>query len=266
MKNNMLHLGATATLTALLSLTTHAATLFSDNFSTLNDAAWTHLSAFAMSTGQTWDATTGSYRLTAPANGYNPGTGKYGFVGSVATGVTLSDGIVQSDVLTFQGGGATQSPFGALGLGTRLNNLSSPLGLTGYGLAYEPYGNSGGPTLRLQRLGPPSIFNSLAVVNVNLTPGNQYTITLEASGSSITGSIWNFGQVGTGLVGQVSAVDATYASGSVGLLGVTQAPMPTADTTWDNFLVVVPEPGTGLLLALGLCGALARRGFGSKRP
>lgn len=176
----------------------------------------------------------------------------------------MANGYVQSDVVTFQGGGPTQLPFGAFGVGARLGSLGTPLGLTGYAVAYEPYGNSGGPTLRLQRLGPPAIFNNLGSVNVNLTPGAQYTFTLETTGASIVGSLWQVGQVGTSLVGQVSATDATYASGAVALFGVVQAPMPTVDTTWDNFVVMVPEPGTGALLGLGLVGFLAVRARRSK--
>jgi hypothetical protein len=140
-----------------------------------------------------------------------------------------------------------------------LNNLATPLGMTGYGFVFEPYGNSGAGDIRLERLGPPSIFNSLGALNVTLTPGNRYTLTLETTGSSIVGSLWNVGQVGTGLVGSVSATDATYASGSAGVFDVTQAPMPTVDATFDNYLVMIPEPGTGLLLGLGLAGFLAGR-------
>ena len=249
------------------SLSQYQNYLYGNDFSSGTDAGWTHLSVFAGSTGQTWDASTGAYRLTALPNGYNPGNGQYGFVGSAPTGITMSDGYVQSDVITFQGGGLLPSANGAFGVGARLGNLAVPvpLQLTGYAFAYEPYGNSGGPTLRLNRLGPPSIFNNLGAVNVNLTPGSQYTFTLETTGSSIVGSLWEVGQVGNILVGQVSAVDATYASGAVALFGVCQAPIPNVDTTWDNFLVMVPEPSTGALLGLGLIGFLAGRRLGSKR-
>lgn len=243
--------------TANASLANYINVAYQNDFSSLTDAGWTHLNLFALSSGQTWSAATGAYRLTAPPNGYNPGTGQYGFVGSVPTGLTLANGYVQSDVVAWQGPG----PYGAFGVGSRLGALTTPLGLTGYAIVYEPYGNSGAGNIRLERLGPPGIFNNLGSQNVALTPGNQYTFTLETTGSSIVGSLWQVGQVGTvpGLIGQVSATDATYASGAVGLFGVAQAPIPTVDTTWDNFIVMVPEPGTATLLGLGLVGFLAAR-------
>ena len=273
MKTHLLTTAVVAMLAAFLTLASqmpanadlasgYPTVVFSDNFSSGTDALWTHLSAFAASSGQTWNASTGAYEMTAPANGYNPGNGKYGFVGSVVTSVpAFGNGYVQSDVVTWQGNGV----FGAWGLGARLNNLNAILGLTGYAFVYEPYGNTYTGDIRLERLGPPSIFNSLAALNVTLTPGNQYTLTLETAGSSIIGSIWNVGQVGVSLVGSVSAIDATYASGSVGLFAVTQQPIPTVDVTFDNFLVAVPEPGTVVLVGLGLVGIIARRRFGSRR-
>lgn len=254
-------LSLAAQMPANASLAQYPNVVYANNFSSLSDAGWTHVSAFALSSGQTWNASTGAYEMTAPANGYNPGNGKYGFVGSVVTGLTLGNGYVQSDVVTWQGPGV----YGAFGVGSRLANLTALLGLTGYGIVYEPYGNSGAGDIRLERLGPPSIFNNLGALNVTLTPGNQYTFTLETSGSSIVGSLWNVGGVGTSLVGSVSATDATYASGAVGLFGVAQAPIPTVDTAWGNFLVAIPEPGTGLLLLLGLGGFVAGRRVLPKR-
>lgn len=271
MKTTLSSAAATLACAALVSLAAHTtanASLaqyqnlsYANNFSSLTDAGWTHLSAFAVSSGQTWDASSGAYRLTAPANGYNPGNGAYGFAGSVVTGNTITDGYIQSDVVTWQGLGAN----GAWGVASRLGNISTPLGLTGYAFAFAPYGNSGAGRIELQRLGPPSILNGLGSQNVSLIPGNQYTLTLETSGSSIVGSIWNVGQAGISLVGSVTAIDAAYASGYNGVFVMTQAPIPPVDTTFDNYLVMVPEPGTGALLLLGLGGFLAGRRLGLKR-
>ena len=79
--------------------------------------------------------------MTAPANGYNPGNGQYGFVGSVVTGHTLGDGYIQSDVVTWQGVRAVWR----LGCRVAAKQSGDSLGLTGYAFVYEPYGNSGLP-------------------------------------------------------------------------------------------------------------------------
>src|SRR5688500_491532 len=52
-----------------------------DDFSDGNDTAnpaWSHLEGLIGSTGQTWDASTGVYRMTAQSNGFD----NFGFVGS----------------------------------------------------------------------------------------------------------------------------------------------------------------------------------------
>jgi hypothetical protein len=267
MKTKLLPTSAAAVTAVLLSLATMPANAYwatpayANDFSSLTDAGWTHMSAFALSAGQTWSAASGAYTLTAPNNGYNPGNGKYGFAGSYVTGLTMTDGYVQSDIVTWQGNGL----FGPWGIGARVSNYNAPLNLNGYAAEYVPTDHGGLGGFELTRLGPPSIFNGLGYVAVSLTPGQQYTMTLETSGSTIVGSIWNVGQVGTSLVAQLSATDSTYASGGAALFVVGQAPMPTESATFDNFVVMIPEPGTGALLGLGLVGFLARRRFGSKR-
>lgn len=255
----LLSLAAPMPANAQLSL--YVNTVYNNDFSSGTDAGWTHISAFALSSGQTWNASTGAYEMTAPPNGFNPGTGSYGFGGSAVTGLTIGNGYVQSDVVAWNGPGA----FGAFGVGSRLGNLATALGMTGYAFVYEPYGNTLAGDIRLEWLGGAGVFNTLGALNVTLTPGNHYTFTLETTDSSIVGSLWNVGGVGTSLVGQVSATDTHYASGSVGAFVVCQVPMPTVDTTFDNFMVTIPEPGTGLLLGFGLVGFLAGRRFWPKR-
>lgn len=225
---------------------------FFDNFNDLNDTtpAWTHLPALLMSGGQTWSAATGAYRLTAPPNGINLGQGNLGFVGSMPTGVSITDGTVQSDVVSFS------APYTAgFGIGARLNNVYMALGMTGYAFFYEPIANGGAGDIKLMWLGGMNVFNSLGTANVFLNPANDYTMTLTVIGPSIVGRVY---QVGGGLVGSVSATDTRYASGFAGILGIVQSPLPTLDFTMDNFSVV-PEPGSSVLVGLGLAGLLAAR-------
>ncbi len=255
MKTNLRCIAGTAACAALLSftLTAQAAPIYSDDFSSLNDSGWTHMNMFALSTLQTWDASSGAYRMTAPMNGFNPGTGKYGFVGSSPTGISVTDCIVQSDVVAFQGPGG----FGAFGVGTRLQYINTPLGMTGYAFVYEPFGNNYAGAVTLYRVGPPGDpFNGLGSANVSLSVGSQYRLTISAFGDQISGSIFD---AGGGLLATVAATDPNYTTGGVGLLGLGQQPMPTLDFTMDNFMVVVPEPGSALLIGLGLAGLLALR-------
>ena len=218
---------------------------FSDNFNDGNDTtpAWTHLSALFFSSGQTWSAATGAYQLTAPANGPNVGFGNLGFVGSIPTGVSITDGTVQSDVISFA------AP-GAFGIGARLNNIYIAYGMTGYAFVYEPYASN----IELMWLGGAGVLNTLGTKPVTLIPGNQYTMTLAVNGSSIVGSVY---QAGGGLLQSVSATDTHYASGFVGVLGIAPAPAAPVDVTMDNF--VVPEPGGAVLVGLGLAGLIAVR-------
>ena len=128
--------------------------------------------------------------MTAPANGYNPGNGQYGFVGSVVTGLALGDGYIQSDVVTWQGNGL----FGAWGVGSRLNGLATPLRLTGYAVVYEPYGNGGprGPPAR--KVGPAQVFLTASARRTLPSPLAISTPTLETGGSSIIGSTGTWGR------------------------------------------------------------------------
>ena len=79
---NFLTIGTSLVVAIALSAwpNTAVAAVF-DNFSDLNDTVnptWTHLDGLAASTGQTWDASTGQYRMTAQNNGFS----NLGFVGS----------------------------------------------------------------------------------------------------------------------------------------------------------------------------------------
>ena len=84
-----------------------------DNFSDLNDTVnptWTHLNAEIGSSGQTWDASTGEYRLKAPPNGANvPPAGQLGFVASY-TGPVSTDVLVSADIVEPTGSPAAVGP------------------------------------------------------------------------------------------------------------------------------------------------------------
>src|SRR5215475_7448222 len=72
-----------------------------DDFSDLNDTVnptWTHLFGAVGSTGQSWDASTGEYRLKALSNGAASSGGNLGFVGSIA-GPSSSDVNVVADLV-----------------------------------------------------------------------------------------------------------------------------------------------------------------------
>jgi PEP-CTERM motif len=247
------------------SLSQYQNSAFSDDFSSGTDAAWTHASLFAASTGQTWDATSFAYQLTALNNGFNPGDGNYGFAGSVVTSLpSFSNGYAQSDVLSVTGPG----PFGIFGVGARLNGIGAVLGLTGYSVAYVPYDNSLNGAIELTRIGPPDVFNNLGTYNVSLTPGANYTFTLETTGSQITGTLWQQGQVGGAFtpLATLTATDAMYASGSVGVFVIgANSVAPSETATFDNFLVMVPEPSSFAILGVSLLGLLAGRRYLTKR-
>ncbi len=134
------------------SLAQYVNPAYANDFSSLTDAGWTHLSIFALSTGQTWSAATGAYRLTAPPNGYNPGNGKYGFVGSTVTGLTIGNGYVQSDVVSLGGWSRFLSVPSVSGRGWVTSALlwASPVTPSFMSLTATPSAGD----IRLERLGP----------------------------------------------------------------------------------------------------------------
>jgi hypothetical protein len=88
---------------------------------------------------------------------------------------------------------------------------------------------------------------------VTLDVANKdYTFTLSAIGNVITGVV---NEVGGGVVAHQTHIDTTFTSGYSGVVAVgTSTPTVAfpSDITIDNFLTAdVPEPATGLLVALG---------------
>lgn len=225
-----------------------------DDFSDLNDTAnptWSHLSGLVLSTGQTWNASTGQYNLMAPNNGAAQGSlGQLGFVGSYV-GTSFSNTIVTADFV--------QSATGvAYGVAARLNGSNAIVGLSGYAYVYEPFANSGMGEVVLYRIDPTTLVQDLGSQPVTLDVANKdYTFSLEIVGDQLHGRVY---EIGGGLVAEKIATDATYASGFPGLFGYSAAAtgLP-ANYTVDNFTARVPEPASAALGALGLIGFAAMR-------
>jgi len=242
----------------MMSANLYAVTI-TDDFSDLNDTAnptWNHLSGFVGSTGQTWDASTGQYHLTAPNNGFTSGGNQYGFVGSY-TGPVSTDVIVSADLV--------QNDFGAgYGVAARLNGLNglfnSANRLQGYVYAYEPFSRGGlgemvmyhfgsNPFNPFEDMGDPAGAEGVDWIRkVTLDVANKdYTFTLSAIGNTIMGVVT---EVGGGVVAYQTHTDSTFTSGFSGVIDVGVTPGSVADITIDNFKIQeVPEPATAVLAA-----------------
>lgn len=257
-------LAVATTMAALLILGSsliQAQIIVSDDFSDGDDTAspaWTHLSGYVGSTGQSWFVGGGTnppnaYRLIAPNNGLSG----FGFVGSY-TGPSIADGRVEVDFINFAGPGANP----VFGVAGRLNGNNALGGLAGYGYAYEPFAAGGLGEMVLYRINPGVTLTDLGAQQVSLDPAKDYRFVLEFSGSTIHGQVF---EIGGGLVAERFATDVNFGSGFSGVLGYGQSPgIPPADFTVDNF-VVVPEPGVSLLMGLGVMGLLASRRLWRKR-
>jgi hypothetical protein len=214
-----------------------------DNFSDLNDTAnpaWTHLNGLVASTGQTWDASTGQYRMTAPNNGFS----NLGFVGSYVP-QTFSDVVVEADIVSFLDDPQAQgAPFG---VGARLDGNNAFNSLKGYAYAYEPHAAGGLGEMVLYRINGASLVD-LGAQQVTLDTNKDYRFRLTVQGTQLHGQLF---EIGGGMVAERFATDATHASGFSGLFAYSQVPIPPVDVTWDNFSTRVPEPATCLLVAFG---------------
>ena len=226
-----------------------------DHFSDLNDTAdptWAHLTGLVASTGQTWDASTGQYRMTAPNNGLSA----LGFVGGYA-GPVFSDVNVSVDVVSFLDGPVGQgAPFG---VAARLNGNNALNQLRGYGLAYEPFAAGGLGEVVLYRIDGAS-FADLAHQQVTLDPLRDYRLVLEIIGSQLHGQVFDIAT--GGMVAERLANDVAYASGFAGLFAYSQTPLPPVDVTWDNFEArgpaAAPEPGALFLIGCGVAAMAAK--------
>jgi hypothetical protein len=234
-----------------------------DNFSDLNDTAnpvWTHLDGAAMSTGQTWSAATGQYRLTAPANGTHELFPGYSFVGSY-TGPVFEDVRVSADFVDF----TPSDPQGTImGVAARLDgdnlpwaNFADPSqGLEGYGYMYEANANEGRGEMVMSLIWA-GAYKDIGSQKVTLDNSKDYRFVLEAIGPSLHGQVYELDGSGNIVklvaeefrdvvsepvmddfdfnAGTPDTAHVPYTSGYSGIWGIGHIFYRDADLTIDNF-------------------------------
>jgi hypothetical protein len=226
-----------------------------DDFSDLNDTlnpTWTHLNGLAASSGQTWDASSGAYRMQALNNGFS----NIGFVGSYV-GPSFVDGVVSADIVSFIDDPTADGA--AFAVAARLNGDNAFNALQGYAFAYEPFAAAGLGEVVLYRINGLSLAD-IGSQSVTLDPARDYRFVLEIAGNQLHGQVFDI--AAATMVAERFALDNTYTTGFSGLFAYSQTPLPDVDVTWDNFEVreaAVPEPGTALLVGLGAAAMSMRR-------
>src|SRR4029079_9272027 len=173
----------------------------------------THLFNEVGSSGQTWDASTGEYRLKGLPNGANvPPAGQLGFVASY-TGPVSTDVNVTADIVEPTGSPTAVAQGYLTGVAAHLNGSNAFTGLTGYLFAYNQSGLPGTPRIEITklRLGAGTSVIASAPIVLDLANKN-YTLSLSSSGDTWTGSVFEGGN-GTPLA---TAVGTDVNSGGVG--------------------------------------------------
>jgi hypothetical protein len=211
-----------------------SAVVVTDDFSDMNDTAnpaWTHLDTLVMSTGQTWDASTGVYRMHAPSNGFEN-------IGSVGAhvGPSYTDVRVSMDLVEFYTTFAPPNGPAFINIMARSNSDNSFLGLTGYAYGYDPVANANEGEMVLYRNDPGDPVSDIGSQRVTLDQTKDYRIVLEAIGNVLHGQVR---ELGTGTLVAESFADITrnpnvYASGTSGAFGYTESPFETRFAI-DNF-------------------------------
>ena len=243
-----------------------AAIVVTDDFSDNNDTAnpqWTHLFNAAGSTGQTWDASGGKYRLHDPTTSTFgstlPGLEGYGFVGSYVQ-PTFTDVRVTVDIVDFVPP-AVQSSFFAVAArmngDNELPTEETGFRLHGYSYQYEGPANSGNGEMVL------TIMSGAALTDVGSFPltlegEKDYRVIFEVIGNVLHGQVLELdagGNVVATLADQMRDLDANppgiknwdgdlntpdaefvpYDSGYSGVYGIGHVFYTDADFTIDNF-------------------------------
>ena len=227
------------TLCGLFPTLLSAQVVFSDNFNISNgpDGAWTSLN------GQVWAVTNQTYYTTSSlTNAFNK-----------ANGVTFVDGVVSAQVMVDSG------PHVDGGLFVRGNGVTGNIenGVIFVAMDGDIYfhvvvgGAWGGPLGSV-------LLTSLLPGDLRNLSGSGFTMTVNVSGNSYTGTISDL--AGTTIYGSTSYTDTafTYTSGDVGLYS------NSSNIRFDNYSVTaVPEPSTYAALfglaALGFAGYRRRQ-------
>jgi hypothetical protein len=166
--------------------------------------------------------------------------------GSLRNDETITDAVVSWDVVAWDNGLAAQV-FGGL---ARVSDVG--LGTTdAYALVY---GNNSLDILRFDNEACTTVAAGVIALNV----ANDYPFVLTLTGAALQGQVFDLAAPATPLL-TISGTDATYASGVTGLLVADSSGIGTANATFDNFSVVIPEPAGSVLALLGLTGLLRRR-------
>jgi len=257
---------AALTLMTCGALPRAAAIVVTDDFSDNNDTAnpqWTHLNNAAGSTGQTWDASGGKYRLHDPTTttfgSVLPGLEGYGFVGAYVEPM-FTDVRVTTDIVDFVAP-AIQSSFFAVA--ARLNGDNElPTEETGFrlhGYSYQFEGPAAGGTGEMVL----SILSGEAITDVGsfqvtLDNTKDYRVIFEVIGNTLHGQVLELdagGIVVATVADQMRDLDASppgvknwdgdpltpeaefvpYAGGYSGVYGVGHVFFTDADFTIDNF-------------------------------
>ena len=262
-----------------------------DDFSDLNDTAnptWTHLNNAVGSTGQTWDASGGKYRLHAPTAppfwSVTPGFEGYGFVGAYVQ-PTFTDVRISVDVVDFTPPSAQSSYFAVAARLNGNNGLPTPTSgfqLHGYSYQYEGSAAGGAGEMTFNILSGAGL-TDIGSIPLTLNGGKDYRVIFEVIGNVLHGQVLELdggGNVVAMVADQMRDLDANlpgvrnwdgnpatpdthftpYGSGYAGVYGVGHVFYSDADFSIDNFRAnQVPEPATGLLAAFGLSVTLIRR-------
>lgn len=235
---------------AALMSPAHAGTMFFDDFSSGDDANWTHVDLLdANGLGPTiYDASSFSYEIASsialPPLPVLAATAS-AWTDSLVAPASYSDGIFQA---TMQANNDSTN----LALAAR----TGPDGTTGYSFFLNVF--QGAIGIADVAVG----FGNLSATEFPLDPGVVYHVQASFIGSDLSIKVWADGD-SEPLLPQVSISNSLYSEGSMALAVYNQSSDlggvgGQLSGTFDN-VSFVPEPATAVILALGLPLLLRRR-------